>query len=137
MSNAASTFKLPLGNLTPDATDAAWRIAGTQLIKLTRRWLETLRPSGDGPSEAQRAKSWFTVTFRGKGGGRTVVTRVSGGDPGYSETSKMLAESALTLTVDHDTLPDRHGVLTPAAAMGDRLTARLQAAGIRFEVLRG
>lgn len=106
-------------------------------VGVTRRWLASLRPSGDGPSEAQRAKSWFTVTFRGKGGGRTVVTRVSGGDPGYTETSKMLAESALALTVDHDTLPDRHGVLTPAAAMGERLTARLQAAGIRFEVLRG
>ncbi len=103
----------------------------------TRRWLASLRPAGEGPDESQRAKSWFTVTFRGRGGGRTVVTRVSGGDPGYGETSKMLAESALTLAVDGDSLPDRHGVLTPAAAMGDRLTARLQAAGIRFEVLRG
>ena len=36
-------------------------------------------------------KSWFTVDFVGEAGGRTVHTRVSGGDPGYTETAKMLA----------------------------------------------
>ncbi len=29
MSNTTPAMKLPLGNLTPDATDAEWRIAGT------------------------------------------------------------------------------------------------------------
>ena len=110
-------------------------LVGMSQVPPARRWLESLRKSGDGPSAAQRARSWFTATFRGKGGGRTVVTKVSGGDPGYDETAKMLAESALCLA--QDTLPARYGVLTPAAAMGDALTARLQAAGIRFEVLRG
>ena len=32
---------------------------------------------GDGPDEARRAKSWFTVDFVGEGDGRTVHTRVS------------------------------------------------------------
>ena len=88
---------------------------------------------GDGPSEADRAKGWFRVRFVGEGGGKRVVTMVSGGDPGYSETSKMLAESALCLA--QDDLPQTAGQVTTAVAMGDRLIARLQRAGIGFEVL--
>ena len=46
------------------------------------------------------------VRFVGEGGGRTVVTEVPGGDPGYAETAKMLAESALCLAFD-DNPPTR------------------------------
>ncbi|HEY0904709.1 MAG TPA: saccharopine dehydrogenase NADP-binding domain-containing protein [Marmoricola sp.] len=88
---------------------------------------------GEGPSESRRAKSWFTVDFVGEGGGETVHTRVSGGDPGYTETSKMLAESALCLAFDDN--PSTAGQVTTAQAMADRLIARLQAAGITFDVL--
>jgi short subunit dehydrogenase-like uncharacterized protein len=69
----------------------------------------------------------------GEGGGRQVHTRVSGGDPGYGETSKMLGESALCLALDDN--PDVSGQVTTVQAMGDRLLERLQTAGIRFEVL--
>ncbi len=58
---------------------------------------------------------------------------MSGGDPGYGETSKMLAQSALCLT--HDQLPTTAGQVTPAVAMGQALIDRLQREGIRFEVL--
>jgi saccharopine dehydrogenase (NAD+, L-glutamate forming) len=88
---------------------------------------------GEGPSEARRAKSWFTVDFIGEAGGKTVHTRVSGGDPGYTETAKMLAESALCLAFDDN--PPTAGQVTTAIAMGDNLLARLQAAGITFEVI--
>ena len=91
-------------------------------------------PQGSGPSEATRAKSWFKVTFVGEGGGRRVVTRVSGGDPGYSETAKMLAESALCLAFDE--LPHTAGQVTTVTAMGDALLDRLQKADITFEVLQ-
>ena len=101
----------------------------------TRRWLLSKKTSGEGPTPERRAKSWFRVRFHGEGGGRKVVTEVKGGDPGYGETAKMLAESALCLA--HDALPDRAGQLTTAAAMGDALLARLQAAGISFEVVPG
>jgi short subunit dehydrogenase-like uncharacterized protein len=47
----------------------------------------------------------------------------------------MLAESALCLALDD--LPQRAGQLTPAVAMGDALRGRLQAAGIKFEVVDG
>jgi short subunit dehydrogenase-like uncharacterized protein len=89
--------------------------------------------SGSGPSPERRATSWFQVRVAGEAGGKRVVTQVSGGDPGYGETSKMLAESALCLA--HDDLPERAGQLTPAVAMGDALIDRLQRAGIKFEVL--
>jgi short subunit dehydrogenase-like uncharacterized protein len=88
---------------------------------------------GDGPDAARRAKSWFRVDFVGEGGGRNVHTRVSGGDPGYDETAKMLAESALSLAFDDN--PATAGQVTTAQAMGDHLIERLQAAGITFEVL--
>jgi len=94
--------------------------------------LNRLKP-GDGPSAEKRARSWFTVTFVGEGGGERVVTRVSGGDPGYDETAKMLAETAMCLVFDE--LPATAGQVTTAAAMGDALLARLQKAGISFEVL--
>ncbi|MBX6420007.1 MAG: saccharopine dehydrogenase NADP-binding domain-containing protein [Nevskia sp.] len=98
-----------------------------------RRWLLGRKSSGEGPTPEQRARGKFSVRFVGRGGGVRVVTEVSGGDPGYGETAKMLCESALCLAFDP--LPPRAGQLTPAAAMGEALLARLQRAGIRFEVL--
>jgi short subunit dehydrogenase-like uncharacterized protein len=99
----------------------------------TRRLLLKLKSPGEGPSEARRERSWFKVTFVGEGGGERVLTEVSGGDPGYTETSKMLAESGLCLAFDD--LPPTAGQVTTAAAMGDMLLTRLQNAGIRFRVL--
>lgn len=110
----------------------AGMFAGAQL-KLTRERLLKLRDPGQGPSDEQRRKGWFRVRFIGEGGGRRVITEVSGGDPGYGETSKMLAESALCLAQDR--LPRKGGVLTTAQAMGDALMRRLIAAGIQFKVL--
>jgi short subunit dehydrogenase-like uncharacterized protein len=98
----------------------------------TRNLLLKLKSPGEGPSEAERAKSWFKVTFVGEGGGRRVVTEVSGGDPGYGETSKMLAESGLCLAFDE--LPPSAGQVTTVASMGDMLLTRLQRAGIAFTV---
>jgi short subunit dehydrogenase-like uncharacterized protein len=99
----------------------------------TRNLLLKLKDPGDGPSPEQRAKAWFKVRFKGESPGREIVTEVTGGDPGYGETSKMLAESALCLA--HDDLPERAGQLTPAVAMGQALIDRLLAAGIGFETV--
>jgi short subunit dehydrogenase-like uncharacterized protein len=99
----------------------------------TRKALLKIKDPGEGPSEEQRAKSWFRVRFVGESDGKRVVTEVSGGDPGYSETSKMLSESALCLA--HDDLPQRSGQLTTAVAMGQPLIDRLTRAGIEFRVV--
>jgi short subunit dehydrogenase-like uncharacterized protein len=102
-------------------------------IPPARRALQRRLAPGDGPSEERRARSWFTVTFVGTGGGQRVVTRVSGGDPGYTETAKMLGESALCLA--YDKLPATAGQVTTAQAMGDALIDRLSKAGIGFDVI--
>ena len=99
-----------------------------------RSALLKLRDPGGGPSPERRSKSWFRVLFRLRTDRLTLMTSVSGGDPGYGETSKMLAESALCLA--HDELPQRAGQLTPAVAMGQALIDRLQRQGISFEVLQ-
>ena len=113
------------------STVAALGLAA-QLPPLRRALLSRI-PQGEGPDPARRARSWFTVDFVGEGGGQTVRTRVSGGDPGYDETAKMLAESALCLAFDDN--PPTAGQVTTAQAMGDALTARLVSAGLKFEVL--
>ncbi len=114
------------------AAGVAWLFALAQ-VPPARDWLLGRMSSGDGPSPEQRAKSWFSVRFVGEGGGQRVVTEVSGGDPGYGETSKMLAESALCLL--HDDVPATSGQVTTAVAMGRPLIDRLRRAGIRFETL--
>ena len=99
----------------------------------TRDLLLKLKDPGEGPSAEQRAKSRFTVRFAARANGTRLRTEDSGGDPGYGETSKMLAEAALCLA--HDDLPKLSGQLTPAVAMGDKLIQRLQDAGIEFKVV--
>ncbi|MBC7592412.1 MAG: saccharopine dehydrogenase NADP-binding domain-containing protein [Kineosporiaceae bacterium] len=107
-------------------------MAGAQLSP-TRKLLLKLRDQGDGPSEEKRAKSWFKLLLIASGGDKHVTTQVSGGDPGYTETAKMLSESAMCLAFDK--LPDVSGQTTTAVAMGDALIKRLQAADITFEVV--
>ena len=96
------------------------------------RALASYRKPGEGPSPEERDRGWFSQTFVGEGGGHRVVVEVSGGDPWYTEASKMFAEAALCLA--QDDLPERAGQLTPAVAMGDVLTERLMRAGITFSV---
>jgi short subunit dehydrogenase-like uncharacterized protein len=106
-------------------------LAVSAQIPPLRNFLKKRLPQGEGPSKERRAKSWFTVDFVGESAGRTVHTRVSGGDPGYDETAKMLAESALCLALDDN--PQTAGQVTTAQAMAENLLRRLQAAGIRFD----
>jgi len=98
-----------------------------------RDFLLSRRKPGEGPSKEQIEKGWFKVRFEGEGGGSRVVTEVSGGDPGYGDTAKMLSEAALCLA--QDDLPETAGQVTTAVAMGDALIERLKRAGISFEVL--
>ncbi|MER5600779.1 saccharopine dehydrogenase NADP-binding domain-containing protein [Streptomyces sp. NPDC002265] len=111
---------------------AVGALAAAAQVPPARRWLSGRLKPGDGPSERTRAQSWFSVRFVGEGGGRRVFTEVAGGDPGYGETAKMFAESALALAFD--SLPPTAGQVTTAVAMGDALTERLRRAGITFRV---
>ena len=111
---------------------AVWALAQ---LGPARRALQRWRRPGEGPSALERSRSFFEVTFEGRAGDARVLTRVSGGDPGYTETSRMLARAALLLATEEDALPEASGVLTPAVAFGDPGIAAMQRAGIAFETL--
>ncbi|TLQ42667.1 saccharopine dehydrogenase family protein [Streptomyces marianii] len=125
----ASVRTLPMALGAPVALGA---LAALAQVGPAREWLMHRYEPGRGPSAERRERSWFRVRFVGEGGGRRVFTEVSGGDPGYGETAKMLAESALSLALDE--LPATAGQVTTAVAVGDPLLARLRAAGIVFRV---
>jgi saccharopine dehydrogenase (NAD+, L-glutamate forming) len=110
-------------------------VAALSQLSLTRQLLLRLQDVGAGPDEATRADSWFRIAFAAIAGDTTVLTEVSGGDPGYTETAKMLAEAALCMA--RDELPVTAGQVTTAQAMGTRLLTRLQAAGLSFRVVAG
>lgn len=88
---------------------------------------------GDGPSKEERENGFYDVLFIGEyPDGTQVRASVQGDkDPGYGSTSKMIAESALTL-LENDT---PGGVVTPGAIIAAPLLARLVAhAGLTFGV---
>lgn len=123
--------------------------AGFQLFtalaafKPTRKVLETavLPAPGEGPSEEQRENGYFKAKLLGfipptdsEPEIQVEGTVIGQKDPGYGETAKMLAESALCLAQEPGKLT---GILTPASAMGMTLVKRLRAAGMTFAVESG
>jgi short subunit dehydrogenase-like uncharacterized protein len=125
---AAKRLPVVVGGVT-----AVGLLAAAAQVPPVRSFLMSRLPQGQGPSEERRASSYFSCRFIGEADGRTVVTEVRGGDPGYTETAKMLAESALCLAFDDN--PTTAGQVTTAVAMGDNLIERLVRAGITFRVL--
>jgi short subunit dehydrogenase-like uncharacterized protein len=101
---------------------------------LRRALARRLPQPGEGPTPEQRARGFFRATFLAEGErGLRLTGRIEDRrDPGYGSTAVMLAESALCLA--RDPLEGPGGVLTPAAAMGGALLARLRAAGMTFAV---
>ena len=97
-----------------------------------RRWLAAKLPQGTGPSDDVRAKAAFTVDYVATGDGRSIHTRITGPDP-YDVTAAFAAETALSLLFDDN--PPASGQVTTAAAVGDALLARIQKAGMTFEVI--
>jgi len=128
------TATLVAGGLTLGAAALAARTRPGRAV------LERLLPDpGEGPDEAARAAGSFTVLLLATAHGDReaddvrVIARVRGGDPGYGETSRMLAEAALTLASDER--PDVVGVVTPAIGLGLPYQRRLEASGMRFELV--
>lgn len=108
-----------------------------------RKLLEkhVLPKPGEGPSREAREAGFFKVRLVGEtepdANARKLKLKglVEGtSDPGYGETAKMLAESAMCLALDQESLDARFGVLTPATAMGMVLVERLRRAGMTFSV---
>ena len=59
----------------------------------TRKLLLKIKSPGEGPSETERANRWVKVKFVGEGGGKRVVTEVSGGDPGVFAMAAAVCEA--------------------------------------------
>jgi short subunit dehydrogenase-like uncharacterized protein len=90
---------------------------------------------GEGPTKEQRETGFYDILFVGENDkGESVRISVYGDmDPGYGSTSKMIAESAISLLKTPS--DSSGGVLTPASAMGSNLIERLQKnAGLTFKI---
>ncbi|MBB3749995.1 short subunit dehydrogenase-like uncharacterized protein [Mycolicibacterium sp. BK634] len=112
----------------------ASRFGGNYLRLLPTGFVDRMTPAAGtgndmGSRGHYRVETYATTTT----GRRYRATIAQPADPGYSATALLAGESALALLLDRDRLPDRHGVLTPASAMGDVLLDRLPAAGVTFE----
>jgi len=102
-----------------------------------RYFLSFLIPKpGDGPTKEQRRKYWFRHLFVATTTtGEKVYGQVSGGDPGYEETAKMLSEAAICMVNNNNNNNKKVcGVVTAGAAMGMVLVERLRRAGLVFAV---
>ncbi|MCB1157688.1 MAG: saccharopine dehydrogenase NADP-binding domain-containing protein [Leptospiraceae bacterium] len=104
-------------------------------INFLKNYLLSYIQRGEGPSEEKRRESYFQCTFEGIAGKDRVVTRISGGDPGYEETARMVSEAAILLTNKNKQVSIPSGVVTPAYAFGDYLVDALKKIGIKFEIL--
>ena len=102
-------------------------------FKFIKNWLLSLKPSGSGPSEEKRNKHWFEAIFIGRGNNESVKYKISGGDPGYGETSKFISEMALCIILQSNELINDKGIMTPVECTGNLLIKRLENAGIKFE----
>ncbi|WP_343600994.1 trans-acting enoyl reductase family protein [Mycobacterium sp.] len=138
--SVGSSFTAPAASAVITGLGTAVFGLGSRYFRLLpRRLLERVAPKpGSGPSAAVRERGFYqaetyTTTTTGA---RYVAAMAQQGDPGYQATSVLLGESGLALALDRDALSDLRGVLTPAAAMGDALVARLPAAGVSIETAR-
>jgi trans enoyl reductase len=111
---------------------AVFGLANRHSRRLPRRFVEFITPrSGAGPGDAARKRGHYTVeTYSTTTTGARYVATFGQNCDAYQGTSVMLGESGLALALDRDRLSECRGVLTPAAAMGDALLARLAAAGV-------
>jgi short subunit dehydrogenase-like uncharacterized protein len=99
----------------------------------TKALLDRVLPApGAGPSEKARRGGSLQMELHTQtsGGAHYGVVVAAQGDPGYTVSSLIIGESALSLALDQNRLPEAVGVLTPATAMGTPLVARLKAAGV-------
>ncbi|HEY6878486.1 MAG TPA: saccharopine dehydrogenase NADP-binding domain-containing protein [Polyangiales bacterium] len=105
---------------------------GASVSKIRNLMQQYVPQPGEGPSERARKRSSFAHNLYATLDGKRLRARFSGqGDPGYDETAKMIAESALCLALDPLSTPG--GVLTGASAMGDALVKRLRAQNLEIE----
>lgn len=89
---------------------------------------------GEGPSEADMATGYLTLSATAKGtkGGVARASMHFPTDPGYKDTARMLVESGLTLALGDVPRNSPGGLLTPATCQGEALLKRLESTGTTF-----
>lgn len=126
---------------------------GRKLLLKHPRLFTLGRFSHRGPSDQQLAETSFSETFFAKGYSAelqakysatelleqepdvSIVTSVSGPEPGYVATPKMVVQACYTLLKQKALVPN--GVLTPAVAFARTdLISRLQEQGIVFSTVQ-
>ena len=116
-------------------------LLGLTLISPIRKIVRSLlRKPGEGPSSEVQENGWFDCKYlvESEDGQKSLYRMFGKGDPGYKVTSKFVAECALSLLEDPETLPggpEYGGVLTSASGLGNVLVERLKNADIHFEAL--
>jgi short subunit dehydrogenase-like uncharacterized protein len=139
MSLGSSPLAPVASGVISGVSNAMFGLGSRYFRLLPRKLVERVVPKpGTGPSAATRERGHYrTETYTTTTTGARYVARMEQrGDPGYKATSVLLGECGLALAFDGDALSDLHGVLTPAAAMGDALLARFPTAGVCLQVDR-
>ncbi|MCV7409100.1 enoyl-ACP reductase [Mycobacterium florentinum] len=134
-----SSFVAPVAaRAVTGALTGGFRVGNRHSKRLPRRLVERMLPKpGAGPSDLSRRRGHFTMeTYTTTTTGARYRATYAQNCDAYHATSVMLAQSGLALAVDRDRLSQLRGVLTPAAAMGDALLARLPAAGVSITTTR-
>lgn len=95
-------------------------------------------PPGGGPSiELMENKHYLQILAEavGEKGNKVEAALYFPKDAGCLETSRMLIESALSLALEHDTLPtQKGGFWSPAAALGNTLLQRILNTGSTLDI---
>jgi short subunit dehydrogenase-like uncharacterized protein len=100
-----------------------------------RQALEWLGPaSGQGPSPRalERMGYRLDVIATASDGKRVRGTVIGDGHPGYRSTAALVAEAAVALARDRQTLTPVNGIVTPASGLGLGVLPRLERAGLRM-----
>ncbi|QUR66885.1 saccharopine dehydrogenase family protein [Mycobacterium spongiae] len=127
------SFAAPVASAALSASLAGGFGLGDRFARrVPQHLMERIAPKpGTGPSAKARKRGHYRVeTYTTTTAGARYKATFAQQADGYNGTAVMLGESCLALALDRDRLSELRGVLTPAAAMGDALLARLPAAGV-------
>ena len=133
------SFAAPVASAAVTAAlKVVFRLGNRYSRLFPKRLVERIAPKpGTGPSAARRERGHYTMeTYTNTTTGARYMAAFAQHGDGYQGTSVLLGECGLALALDRDRLSELRGVLTPAAAMGDALLARLPAAGVSIGTTR-
>lgn len=132
------SFAAPVASAAVTGAMASfWALGTRHFRRLPQRWLNPIAKPGTGPSEAMRERGHYTVeTYSTTTSGARYMATFAQQCDAYNASGIPLGESGLALALDRDRLTDLRGILTPAAAMGDALLARLPAVGVSMSTIR-